>query len=226
MQRQPGGGHALHRHHQQHRGTVALDGRPRRIAEDHFGQQPCQRRQQQAGHQRQQHGNTQRQRREREGFHGTTAWRPTPRQALIGFRPRGGGLERRTRYARPMNVMLCGDFDAAEAQFQTPHQRTLARRAAAESAVLLANDGVLPLGPGLRRVAVIGPGADDRRLLQGDYHYPAHQEIIYLAPKREADPNMIGAEDFTPQAGGAFAPGPYYTPHVTPLAGLLSLIHI
>lgn len=112
------------------------------------------------------------------------------------------------------------DAAAAAAQFQTPGQRALARRAAAESAVLLANDGVLPLGPGLRRVAVIGPGADDRRLLQGDYHYPAHQEIIYLAAQREADPNLIGAEDYTPQAGGAFAPGPYYTPHVTPLAGL------
>ncbi|HWQ14157.1 MAG TPA: glycoside hydrolase family 3 N-terminal domain-containing protein [Roseiflexaceae bacterium] len=112
------------------------------------------------------------------------------------------------------------DPEAAEAQFQTPAQRALARRAVAESAVLLSNDGVLPLGPQLTRVAVIGPGADDQRLLQGDYHYPAHQEIIYLAPKKDTDPNLIGAEDFTPQAGGAFAPGPYYTPHVTPLAGL------
>jgi beta-glucosidase len=111
------------------------------------------------------------------------------------------------------------DAAAAEAQFQTPEQRALARRAAAESAVLLQNDGALPLRPGLARLAVIGPGADDRRLLQGDYHYPAHQEIIYLKPQR-ADDNMIGAEDFTPQAGGAFAAGPYYTPHVTPLAGL------
>ncbi len=112
------------------------------------------------------------------------------------------------------------DPAAAEAQFQTPAQRALARRAAAESAVLLANDGTLPLRPQLRRVAVLGPGADDRRLLQGDYHYPAHQEIIYLAEQQSADENLIGSSDFTPQAGGAFAAGPYYTPHVTPLAGL------
>jgi beta-glucosidase len=112
------------------------------------------------------------------------------------------------------------DPAAAEAQFQTGAQRALARRAVAESAVLLQNDGVLPLAPGLRRVAVIGPGADDRRLLQGDYHYPAHQETIYLAPKKSEDPNLIGADDFTPQAGGAFAAGPHYTPHVTPLAAL------
>lgn len=112
------------------------------------------------------------------------------------------------------------EVDNAAAQFQTPSQRELARRAAAESAILLANDGVLPLGPQLKRVALIGPGADDQRLLQGDYHYPSHQEMIYLAPPRSNDENMIGAGDFTPQAGGAFAAGPHYTPHVTPLAGL------
>jgi beta-glucosidase len=110
--------------------------------------------------------------------------------------------------------------EAAEAQFQTPEQRALARRAAAESVVLLGNDGVLPLGAGLRRVALIGPGADDQRLLQGDYHYPTHQEIIYLAPPKQEDSSLIGGEDFTPQAGGAFAAGPYFTPHITPLAGL------
>ena len=35
-----------------------------------------------------------------------------------------------------------------------------------------------------RTVAVIGPAADDPRLLQGDYHYPAHLEIIYGTPHR------------------------------------------
>jgi beta-glucosidase len=112
------------------------------------------------------------------------------------------------------------DVEAVTGQFQTPAQRQLARRAAAESAVLLQNDGVLPLAPTLKRVALIGPGADDQRLLQGDYHYPSHQEIIYLAKPKDDDENLIGADDFTPQAGGAFAAGAYYTPHITPLAGL------
>jgi beta-glucosidase len=106
------------------------------------------------------------------------------------------------------------DADAAPAVFDTPAQRALARRAAAESAVLLANDGVLPLARTLRRVAVIGPGADDRRLLQGDYHYPAHLELIYDAPGDLLDATL------TPRATGEYAPGPFYTPHVTPLAGL------
>lgn len=107
------------------------------------------------------------------------------------------------------------DAEAASAVFQTPEQRGLARKAAAESAILLTNDGVLPLASTLKRVAVIGPGADDERLLQGDYHYPAHLEIIYAAPKDSEDTDLA-----VPQAAGNYAPGPYYTPHITPLAGL------
>jgi beta-glucosidase-like glycosyl hydrolase len=107
------------------------------------------------------------------------------------------------------------DAAAASQVFQTPEQRALTRQAAAESIVLLSNDGVLPLGPTIKRVAVIGPGADDERLLQGDYHYPAHLEMIYAAPQNvEAEGLMV------PQARGSYAPGPYFTPHVTPLAGL------
>jgi len=82
--------------------------------------------------------------------------------------------------------------------------------------VLLTNDGVLPLAPTSRRGAVIGPGADDERLLQGDYHYPSHLEIIYAAPRDLVAEGV----DLLPQAGGAYAAGPYFTPHVTPLAGL------
>jgi beta-glucosidase len=43
----------------------------------------------------------------------------------------------------------------------------LARRAAAQGAVLLANDGTLPLGPGLRRVLVVGDRADSGVLSGG-----------------------------------------------------------
>ncbi len=107
------------------------------------------------------------------------------------------------------------DAEAASASFETPQQRTLARQAVAKSTILLTNNGILPLAPPLKRVAVIGPGADDQRLLQGDYHYAAHLEIIYKAPR---DIDVAGMN--IPQAGGDYAPGPYYTPHVTPLAGL------
>jgi len=107
------------------------------------------------------------------------------------------------------------DEERASAAFQSPEQRTLARKAAAESVILLTNSGILPLSPATQRVAVIGPGADDERLLQGDYHYPSHLEMIYARPR-----HMHMGELAVPQASGRYAPGPYFTPHVTPLAGL------
>jgi beta-glucosidase len=110
------------------------------------------------------------------------------------------------------------DEDAAPAAFGTPFGRDLARRAALESMVLLANDGVLPIDPAaVRSIAVLGPAADDPRLCEGDYHYPAHLEIIYGDAQA----------DLLPQAGGAFAPGPHLPDVVTPLAGLRhALAHV
>jgi beta-glucosidase-like glycosyl hydrolase len=107
------------------------------------------------------------------------------------------------------------DAAAANAVFQTPEQRVLAYQAAAESTILLTNDGVLPLAPTVKRVAVIGPGANEERLLQGDYHYPAHLEIAYEAPESVEVTGLL-----VPPAAGNYATGPYFTPHITPLAGL------
>jgi len=72
------------------------------------------------------------------------------------------------------------DEDAAASLFDTDEQRTLARRAAQQSIVLLKNEGgLLPLSPDTARIAVIGPAANSARLLQGDYHYPTHLEMTY-----------------------------------------------
>jgi beta-glucosidase len=109
------------------------------------------------------------------------------------------------------------DAAAAAARFDTAEQRSLARRAATASLILLRNDGTLPLSRDLDAVAVIGPAADDPRLLQGDYHYPAHAEIVYQ--QAGADSSAPGA-DVLPESGGAFAAGPHFTPHVTPLEGI------
>ena len=70
------------------------------------------------------------------------------------------------------------DLSGIRAVFEDPANVSLARATATKAIVLLTNDGVLPLSRSIRKLAVIGPAADDRRLLQGDYHYPAHQEVL------------------------------------------------
>lgn len=77
------------------------------------------------------------------------------------------------------------DAAAAPSRFQTADQRALSRRCARESLVLLRNEGgLLPLDPNTDRIALIGPAAASARLLQGDYHYPAHVELVF-GPVRE-----------------------------------------
>lgn len=110
------------------------------------------------------------------------------------------------------------DPDATSTAFGTASGRDLARRAAGSSLVLLDNDGTVPCTPqDGARIAVVGPTADDVRLLQGDYHYPAHLEIVY----RKADGDGDG---LLPTAGGAFAPGPHFPPSVTPLDGIRAAV--
>lgn len=114
------------------------------------------------------------------------------------------------------------DPAGAASVFARPENTELARRAAARSIVLLANDGTLPLPPGLRRVAVVGPAADDKRLLQGDYHYPSHNEPLLERLNGQGHDGSDQAPEliYLPSGEGAFHPGWYYTHHVTPLEGL------
>ncbi|GIV99827.1 glycoside hydrolase family 3 N-terminal domain-containing protein [Roseiflexus sp.] len=71
------------------------------------------------------------------------------------------------------------DPDAVPAVFDTPAQRELAREIARKSIVLLKNEGNrLPLPKTLSAIAVIGPNADSKRNLLGDYSYPAHIETL------------------------------------------------
>ena len=50
------------------------------------------------------------------------------------------------------------------------YNNTMAREAARKSIVLLKNDGVLPLGRHIKRIAVIGPNADNFEALIGNYN--------------------------------------------------------
>ncbi len=55
------------------------------------------------------------------------------------------------------------DEAAAKKLINSPEQRALAREAARQSIVLLKNSGVLPVASSVKRIAVLGPLADDKR---------------------------------------------------------------
>lgn len=62
---------------------------------------------------------------------------------------------------------------AGELDLDRPESRELAREVARSAAVLLSNDGTLPL-PATGRIALIGPCADDVRTMFGCYSFPNH----------------------------------------------------
>ncbi|MGH8028254.1 MAG: glycoside hydrolase family 3 C-terminal domain-containing protein, partial [Pseudoxanthomonas sp.] len=71
---------------------------------------------------------------------------------------------------------------------QSPQHDALARRAAQESIVLLKNDGILPLSRQLKRIAVVGPTADDAMSLLGNYYGTPAKPVTVLQGIREAVP--------------------------------------
>jgi len=83
--------------------------------------------------------------------------------------------------------MRLGMFDPplevkyAQIPFSTvdsPEHRAVALKAAEEAIVLLKNDGALPLKPGLKNIAVIGPNAASLPAIEGNYNaIPSHPSL-------------------------------------------------
>ncbi len=71
---------------------------------------------------------------------------------------------------------------------QASEHDALAREAARKSIVLLKNDGLLPLSRDLKRVAVVGPTADDVMALLGNYYGTPAAPVTVLQGIREALP--------------------------------------
>ena len=117
------------------------------------------------------------------------------------------------------------DPNAAQDAFDTTENRALARTIAQQSIVLLKNEGdLLPLSKDVRSLAVVGPCADSVRLLQGDYHWPTHAEVMFGRISENGD-----AEGEQPapamgrvanQDGSAPKLAEMFVPHVTLLEGI------
>jgi beta-glucosidase len=73
-----------------------------------------------------------------------------------------------------------------ESQLNSPEHRDLARKIADESMVLLKNDGTLPLKADVKTIAVVGPLADQTRVLLGNYNgTPTHTVSFMEGLKKE-----------------------------------------
>ncbi len=85
-----------------------------------------------------------------------------------------------TRYL--LGIMDGSEFDDIPISVvECPKHLEVAERAARESCVLLKNNGVLPLSPkSIHTLAVIGPNADSRIALKGNYHGTSSRHITVL----------------------------------------------
>jgi beta-glucosidase len=73
-------------------------------------------------------------------------------------------------------------------ELDSPAHRKLALRLAEESMVLLKNDGVLPLKHDVKRIAVVGPLADQTSVLLGNYHGTPTHTVTFLQGLKAAFP--------------------------------------
>ncbi len=76
-----------------------------------------------------------------------------------------------------------------EKELDSPEHRALARKLANESIVLLKNDGTLPLESGIARIAVVGPLADQTRVLLGNYNGTPTHTVSMLEGLKAEFPN-------------------------------------
>ena len=93
-------------------------------------------------------------------------------------------IDRAVRHVLQLKVDL-GLFDnpyvdeaLAESEVGTKENAQLAKQVALESAVLLKNDGILPFGEQVKKVAVIGQNADNMYNQLGDYTAPQDPDRI------------------------------------------------
>jgi beta-glucosidase len=76
-----------------------------------------------------------------------------------------------------------------EKELDSAEHRALARKLANESMVLLKNDGTLPLKPAATKIAVVGPLADQTRVLLGNYNGTPTHSVSMLDGLKAEFPN-------------------------------------
>ncbi|WP_445996027.1 beta-xylosidase/alpha-l-arabinosidase [Okibacterium fritillariae] len=86
-----------------------------------------------------------------------------------------------------------GTREAGTVDLDPPENRALAREIAERAIVLVKNDGILPLASA-RRIAVLGPNADEPLAVLGCYSFPAHVGVQHPElPVGIALPTLVDA---------------------------------
>lgn len=97
----------------------------------------------------------------------------------------------------------------------TEEHKQASLECALRSAVLLENDGVLPLSDSVKTIAVIGPNADSRDALTGNYNGTADQYVTFLEGIRERFSGRIlysqGCHLYKDRTQGLAQPGDLYS---------------
>jgi beta-glucosidase len=97
---------------------------------------------------------------------------------------------------------------AGHLDLDKPANRLLAHDVARSSAVLLSNDGTLPLPPA-GRIAVVGPCADDVRTMLGCYSFPNH--VLSDRPELGTGVDIVSLRDALtaelPEVTWTYSPG-------------------
>jgi len=90
-----------------------------------------------------------------------------------------------------------------ESEIDSAPHRELARKAARESMVLLKNHGVLPFGPNVKKILVVGPLAESTQVLHGNYSGTASHAVTALEGIRrqfgDANVSYVHGTDFLRQ---------------------------
>lgn len=101
----------------------------------------------------------------------------------------------------------------------TEASKELSRICAVRSAVLLENDGILPLSDKTGTIAVIGPNADSRDALTGNYNGTADQYVTFLEGIRERFSGRLlysqGCHLYKDRTQGLAQPGDLYSEAVS-----------